>query len=397
MKSSSGAHFIALDHVRALAAFMVFTWHFTHAGNGYPVPFDYVPALFPLSVLDEGHTGVALFMTLSGYLFAKLLDGKSIDYRAFIWNRALRLLPLLAVVLSIAGFLEVSRGGSLADYLSSIAKGAIAPSLPNGGWSITVEFHFYLMLPLFLWMLRKSRLWPLSILVAALALRGLLYQEKGEIQSLAYWTIIGRIDQFALGMLVYQFRSYIAHRHVLALVVLLAFMAFYGYFDAQGGFYLNPSYPSPNPLWITLPAIEGIAYSLLIAWYDNSFRHSTSGLSKWIGRMGEYSYSAYLLHFFVVFDAARFVDERIMDISNFYPACLWSGIFFAVMMVPGYLSFRFVEAPFLKLRKTYVKIPQERKEAFDADIHPGAAGDSFPQQPHTVEIRQCVSALSESE
>ena len=62
MRSSSGEHFIALDHVRALAAFMVFAWHFTHAENGYPVPFEYVPALFPFSLLDEGHTGVALFM-----------------------------------------------------------------------------------------------------------------------------------------------------------------------------------------------------------------------------------------------------------------------------------------------------------------------------------------------
>src|SRR5882724_11110413 len=110
MRSSSGEHFIALDHVRALAVFMVFTWHFTHAANGYPVPFEYVPALFPLSLLDEGHTGVALFITLSGYLFAKLLDGKSIDYRAFLWNRFLRLVPLLAVVLLIVGLTKLVNG-----------------------------------------------------------------------------------------------------------------------------------------------------------------------------------------------------------------------------------------------------------------------------------------------
>lgn len=84
MRSSSGEHYIALDHIRALAAFIVFTWHFIHATDGYPVSFEYVPALPPFSILDEGHTGVALFMTLSGYLFAKLFDGKSIDYWAFI-------------------------------------------------------------------------------------------------------------------------------------------------------------------------------------------------------------------------------------------------------------------------------------------------------------------------
>src|SRR5258706_5396122 len=103
MRSSSGAHFIALDHVRAVAIFMVFAWHFTHARNGYPVPFDYVPALFPFSVLDEGHTGVALFMSLSGYLFAKLLDGKSIDYRRFLGQRPPPLFPPLAVVPLIVG------------------------------------------------------------------------------------------------------------------------------------------------------------------------------------------------------------------------------------------------------------------------------------------------------
>ena len=57
---------------------MVFAWHFTHAG-GYPVPLEYSPNAFPLAIFDEGHTGVALFMTLSGYLFAKLLDGKGQD------------------------------------------------------------------------------------------------------------------------------------------------------------------------------------------------------------------------------------------------------------------------------------------------------------------------------
>src|SRR3990167_4468867 len=208
MRSSTGAHFIALDHVRALAAFMVFAWHFTHASNGYPVPFDYVPSLFPFALLDEGHTGVALFMTLSGYLFAKLLDGKSISYPAFLWNRVLRLVPLLLLVILAVGIKTYLVGGDLVAYAYSIAKGAVLPSLPNGGWSITVEFHYYLVLPLLLWMLRKSRLLPLCIVVAAVALRFLWYRERGEIQSLAYWTIVGRIDQFVLGMLAYQFRAH---------------------------------------------------------------------------------------------------------------------------------------------------------------------------------------------
>lgn len=354
MRSSSGEHFIALDHVRALAAFMVFAWHFTHAANGYPVPFEYVPALFPLSILDEGHTGVALFMTLSGYLFAKLLDGKSIDYAAFLWNRVLRLVPLLGVVILIVGINKFIAGESMYSYVHSIARGALYPSLPNGGWSITVEFHYYAILPLFLWMLRKSKWLPVSIIVAAIALRVLVHYEKGEIQSLGYWTIIGRIDQFALGMLTYQFRAYLAHRHVLAIAIFTGFTMYYWSFDLHGGFYQSPSYPSPSLLWVFLPTIEGMAYAVGIAWYENSFSHSTTGVSKFIGHIGEFSYSIYLFHFFVVFHAARLVNEQIMDISNFYVACLWSVVFFLLMMPAGYLSFRFIEAPFLKQRKQYI-------------------------------------------
>ena len=75
MKSSTGMYFVGLDHIRALAAYIVFSWHFVHVHDGH---LGDSPSIFPLSLLTEGHTGVALFMTLSGYLFTKLLDGKNI-------------------------------------------------------------------------------------------------------------------------------------------------------------------------------------------------------------------------------------------------------------------------------------------------------------------------------
>lgn len=358
MRSSSGAHYIALDHVRALAAFMVFAWHFTHAVDGYPVPFDYTPTLFPLALLDEGHTGVALFMTLSGYLFAKLLDGKTIHYGAFIWNRFLRLVPLLAVVVVAVGIIKFLAGANLRAYLEAIMRGVIFPSLPNGGWSITVEFHYYLILPLFLWLLRRSRWLPLSLIAAAMVVRGLIYQEKGDIQTLAYWTIVGRIDQFALGMLVFQFRASFAGRHGVALATLLGFTGFYWYFDALGGFYQHAPDAAHSALWIFLPTLEGVAYAVGIAWYESSFTPSMSGVSRFVGRLGEYSYSIYLLHFFVVFQASLFVHEHVLDLSNFYLACLVALLFYIAMMPIGYLSFRYIEAPFLRLRKRYIVDPQ---------------------------------------
>lgn len=355
MKSSSGEHYIALDHIRALAALMVFTWHFTHASSGVPVTFDYSPLLFPLSLLDEGHTGVALFMTLSGYLFAKLLHGKTINYKAFLWNRVIRLLPLLTVVLFASGaYLVVMGKTTLLDYSHLIAKGLIFPSLPNGGWSITVEFHYYLILPLFLYMVRKSNWLPLSIILSALIVRTLIHGETGEVQSFAYWTIIGRVDQFALGMLAFQLRSYTAKRHGFVALCLISFLLFYWHFDVQGGFMAAPSYPSPSQIWIVLPMVEGLSYAIGIAWYDTSFSPSSEGFSKYVGYAGAYSYSIYLLHYNVVFRAAGFINDHIMNLSNFYLACAWSLVCFLAMIPIGYLSFRFIELPFLKHRKRYV-------------------------------------------
>ena len=97
MKSSTGQYYVGLDHIRALAAFIVFVWHFIHVNDQHLASVSFLP----LAILTEGHTGVSLFMTLSGYLFAKILDGRQVHYFGFLWNRFLRLAPLLLFVIVV--------------------------------------------------------------------------------------------------------------------------------------------------------------------------------------------------------------------------------------------------------------------------------------------------------
>ena len=351
MKSTSGAHFLGLDHVRGLAALLVVSWHFMHGQYGYPTPFNSVPVVFPLVLFDEGHVGVSVFMTLSGYLFAKLLDGKQIVFRTFLWNRVLRLAPLLLIVFALAG-IRAWRQGELAKYAGDLLSGVLLPTWPNGGWSITVECHFYLALPALLWMSRRTRWAPLMIVATALCFRALLHSGGHEVQPVAYWTIIGRIDQFAFGMLAFSLRAMLKGRHAAAALVFLGLCGCYLMFDLSGGFW-NPAYPSKSAAWVVLPAIDGLCLSLLIAWYDTSFQWRNTGLARWIGKAGDYSYSIYLLHVFIVFKAAAFVHERIMPLDNFYLSLAWSILFFLLMMPIGYLSYRFIEAPFLAGKRSY--------------------------------------------
>ena len=350
MKSSSGKYYIGLDHVRAVAVYTVFTWHFIYLGNNHSVPF----LTFPLSLLIEGHTGVALFMSLSGYLFAKLLDNRNINYVSFIWNRFLRLAPVLILVILVVGYEMYLFSGDLSSYAKTIVAGIIKPSLPNGGWSITVEFHFYLLLPFLLFLSKKRKYSLILVLIAAVIFRIFLYRELGQVQTLSYWTIIGRVDQFLLGIIAYQFRSYFTGKHFFIFGISALFAAFYWYFDLHGGFYNSPSYPSPSAMWIYIPTIEGIAFGLLIAWYDNSFTHSTGKISRFVALVGTYSYSIYLLHFFFVYEIAHLISIYLVDMSNIYLSLLLSPICFLLMVPIGYLSYTYVESPFLKLRTRYI-------------------------------------------
>lgn len=351
MKSSTGQYFLGLDHVRALAAFMVFAWHFIHVNDNHLA----AAAPPPLSLLSEGHTGVALFMTLSGYLFAKLLDGRQINYLSFLWNRILRLIPLLALVLLVVGVRDYFGDGRYLEYAKRVASGVLLPKLPNGGWSITVEFHFYLVLPLLLFFTNRW-LWVLFVFVGlAILLRVLLHQLTGEVQYLAYWTIVGRIDQFVLGVAAFQYRSLIKAKHVSVIVTAAAFALFYWYFESLGGFYEIGGYPSPSLLWVVMGTLEGLCYGVLISWYDNSFEHSRGRISKFVALIGTYSYSIYLLHFFVVFELGRFIDRYLFDLSNVYISLCCAAITFFLMVPMGYLSYRFIEEPFLRFRSRYIQ------------------------------------------
>jgi len=338
MKSSSGAYYPGLDHIRAVAAFLVFVWHFSHSTTGTPVPFNLSPEI---GLLDEGHVGVALFMTLSGYLFAKLIRGK-VNYAAFLWNRAIRLLPLLLVVMAIVGVVEHREPAS---YLRLLIGGALLPQLPNGGWSITAEAHFYVLLPLLLWLANRRVEWLLLAIGFAIILRLGLFYAGFDLPNLAYKTIVGRFDQFTLGIAGFYVRDRISGKAALAALVSL--LAFYSAFDFAGGYY-NLRLPI---LWAFISTIEGACFGILIAWYD---RHPLTNSWTWIVRKaGEYSYSIYLLHFFVVFSAAGWINRNVMNLPTVYHALPWAILLFLCMIGVGHVSWKLVEQPFLRLRKPY--------------------------------------------
>jgi peptidoglycan/LPS O-acetylase OafA/YrhL len=56
----------------------------------------------------------------------------------------------------------------------------------------------------------------------------------------------------------------------------------------------------------------------------------------------------------VVFRAADYLNRNVLPLDNIYIAAPCALLLFIAMVVPGYLSFKFIEGPFLRLRKPYV-------------------------------------------
>lgn len=355
MKSSTGAHFLGLDYIRAIATFMVVSWHFMHEARGIPVPFEGVPYVPFFSLLDEGHAGVALFMVLSGYLFAKLLDGRDINYAPFLFNRFLRLAPLLIFVMILVGIKKSHAGENINEYLASLLHGFYAMSWPNGGWSIAVEMHFYLLLPFILAAGRRWRMFAIFAFLSFVALRALILAVSGDIYYLSYGTIVGRIDQFLMGIIFWNFRDQLLKKKNILFALIFGYLTFQFYFNARGGAFRAPRDEINQLIWLFMPAIEALGFASFVLIFDSLQLSEGGFLKSLIQKVGEYSYSIYLLHSFFVFKFAQFIDKNVMVLDNVYIASVWAAIFVVLMLPLGYISFRFLESPFLKYRRRYIR------------------------------------------
>jgi peptidoglycan/LPS O-acetylase OafA/YrhL len=354
MRSSTGQYYPGLDHLRALAAFLVFGWHFSHGFHGDPAPFG--PSATPfLAPFNEGHCGVSLFMCLSGYLFAKILGDKQIIWRGFYWNRFVRLAPLMIAVFALRGaFVAHNYPVDLGRDAESILAGFLRPTWPNGAWSITVEIHFYALLWIIIPLKRRWLPSLFCFLVGGLVTRLLIYVAGGDVEYYAYWTLIGRIDQFVLGIAAWEFRGHLRGRHVWMGVATVAFFGFYQWFVSIGGFYATQG---SRAVWIFIPTIEAAFFALLVAYYD-AFAFSRAWYWLLIESIGAASFSIYLLHTFVVFAFASIAEAYLPAMTTWEISEAVAAAVLAALFPVAWLSYRFLELPFLRFRTKYVRQPE---------------------------------------
>ena len=365
MRSPNIRYFPAVDHLRAYAALLIVFYHglhvfgyFSRFRKDFGIDHWLQPTNPLLAALAEGHTAVALFMVLSGFILTWGALDTEVDWRGFIRNRLLRTYPLflLLVFAGISAFPERFSWPALLQTVSGFGNlpGAlVAPPFSSMLWTIAVEWQFYVLFPLLLQVLKPA--WTrqlLGLLAVLLLFRGFAALLGGNARDLAYMTIVGRLDQFLIGMwAAWLFRTHpLSPRQgaVLATLALLAMVAALACFNALGGW---PTTPAWKIAW---PTFEAVLWAAFVIGYVDAANAAKGLWSRVLARIGEISYSIYLVHFIVIHTMVAYALPLAFS-GRFVIDALLNTLLFALpaTLLISALTYRFVERPFLRLRGRY--------------------------------------------
>ncbi len=224
-----------LDGIRAIAIWMVLILHVFY--GWVPSNHDFRPIpRFVMLIIGHGWLGVDLFFILSGFLITGiLLDSKEkVHYfRNFYARRFLRIMPLYFAVVLV--FVICYSHYKSYFVLSTLFAANLAdlfhihtPHGPGVLWSLAIEEHFYLLWPLLVYLLDRSKLAVLaiSIIVLTPVARGVAVAHGVSVDAVYNYSWF-RFDGLALGAFIALWvrSSYACRRNSIRLAGLLTLLA----------------------------------------------------------------------------------------------------------------------------------------------------------------------------
>jgi len=324
-----------------------------------------------------GWTGVDLFFVLSGFLISGLLFSEykkrnAIDFRRFFIRRGLKIYPAFYVFLILTGVtseLYLQAHSTFPQYLHDIFFIMnYAHGVWDHTWTLAVEEHFYIFLPVFLFILARFssnrqdpfRLIPWAAAAIALLCPGLratsVYVGTPNF-NMAYVASHDRMDALFLGVLIgylYHFRSPILEQLMLptrnriaiaaASVILLSFAYLYG---RDNRFFATFGYSF---------VYMGFGGVLLLTLYTRGILSGKlAQITKFVGSaaayVGVYSYSIYLWHGPTGAWLPGFVRRVLGHPTGKYGRFT---IYLVGSLVVGIVMSKLVEYPILRLRDRFL-------------------------------------------
>lgn len=370
MKSRNLDYIPRLDHLRLLAALLVVGFHFFHY---YAGGWQALPSLFWLGLITEGHTGVSLFFVLSGFIFMTIaLAGGSIRYGQFLRNRVLRIAPLFLVVFVLA--ISIGRDRFQATdilYLLFTNLGDAPTSwhfATGPAWSISVEFTFYMVFPfLALFVRDRGPAYLLKLILMMLVVKLCAYLATANSTHMLYSTLVGRFDQFLIGMLaaiVHRERQGWLQRHGGKLLLAAAVLVF-AMVGVQARWASFFAADPKQPFWIVWGTLEAALWGALVVGYLNARFALPGHVETGLRKGGEWSFSIYMWHTLVIFT----LHELFGRIGGGSAATMFlvdGTLVLACTLALAWLSYGVIERPFLQLRGRYRDAGAKARQGADA-------------------------------
>jgi peptidoglycan/LPS O-acetylase OafA/YrhL len=176
LETAATSRVLGPDLLRALAILLVMLVH---------LPVEATP-LQLAAIRPYGWIGVDIFFVLSGYLIgsqlmAEVARRKTVDFKAFYLRRVFRILPAFLLVLALYALIPSLRVAPTMQpvwrFLTLTVNFGLDPRLGatfTEAWSLSVEEHFYLILPVLVVLLkRRATMVFVACLVATIVIGGM--------------------------------------------------------------------------------------------------------------------------------------------------------------------------------------------------------------------------------
>jgi peptidoglycan/LPS O-acetylase OafA/YrhL len=352
-------HYPALDGLRGFASLLVVCYHNYGGINRY---------------LFFGWLGVDIFFVLSGFLITEVLLnslGQDGFLRRFYMRRVLRLFPVYYAGLILLLWLAPAWKGLPVrldffvghqlwfwTYLQNwllIFRDPGQQTALNHLWSLAVEEQFYLFWPLAILLLRKpAYLLPFITLVLLLTIGLRLWIWNKQLEGLAYFNLytFTRIDGICIGCmvaLIRRLRPGFLDRQTFSIVLFFALLNF--------GFYYLNSRQSGYPF---LALVGYTTFAMIFGLLVNDLCHTEGSLFSRIFShpalrfMGLVSYATYFIHWPLYLFVNPYLEPWLSGLTHSSMApFLSSTLTILASYGLGYLSYRYFELPFLRLKKRF--------------------------------------------
>ena len=309
----------------------------------------------PLHLFQNGgHLGVVLFFLISGFIITHTSLRE--DRRAFAIKRTLRIFPPLAVATLVCGLLLLVaaatetrllgiNGGDALHWISSLVL--VDGFLPGGRaldvtWTLVIEVVFYALTFALLGLSRRSPLLSTAVMAVAWVLLSIAVTFVPIAVQTGNSGLAVYVGFLVLGRVIYLGYARLINRWValgLGVAVALAFLGLTEYFSP--GFLIAPGG------WAGYEPIVSYGYALAI--FMALMVIAPKRTVQPFTLLGDVSYSLYLLHLPIGITALN-----LLNLAG-VPESVAVVIAIALAIAVSWLSWRFVEVPFQKLARTWVR------------------------------------------